>query len=218
MIIEWLKKLPRPVGIFALYDGYAAALLECCIEAGVSVPEHAAVLGRGNEELIYRRTRPPLSSIAVDGEAIGYKAAENLIRILKGESVPALVKVPPLSVMTRKSTDILAITDAEIADALRFIRLNAHTNIDVSAVVARFPFSRRVFERRFSAAVGRTPMAEILRVQLALVQRLLIETNLSMPEIAERSGFNDASYMGVVFRKNFGMTPSRYRRQRNTHP
>ena len=210
---EWLCQLPKPVAVLAVNDEIAAILLDICSAFGVSVPEQAAILGCWDDELYYRRTWPPLSSIVIDGERIGFEAVKTIVQILDGEAVPPVQLIPPVSIVTRMSTDIMAINDKEIAEAVRFIRQNARRGVTVDDVASQFPFSRRVFERRFRAAMGRSPMEEIVRAKLDLAKQLLVETDLQMPAIAERCGFSSATHFGVVFHRNLDITPTEYRRE-----
>jgi len=121
--------------------------------------------------------------------------------------------VPPLGVVTRRSTDVLAIPDRAVASVLRFIREHACEGIQVPDLVRVAALSRSVLERRFAGLVGRSPKAEILRVQLARARQLLAETDQSLPDIAERSGFKHPEYFSAIFRLKVGATPGQYRRE-----
>ena len=119
--------------------------------------------------------------------------------------------IPPLGVATRQSTDVLAINDANIVRAVRFIREHACDGINVKDVLRAVPHERRLLEGRFKKLVGRTPHEEIVRVQLNRVKELLTETDLSLEQIAERTGFAHVEYLSVVFKKKIGQPPSRFR-------
>jgi LacI family transcriptional regulator len=119
--------------------------------------------------------------------------------------------VKPLRVVERKSTDILAVEDKKICSALAFIRNHACENIKISDVLRMVPMSRRAFEARFYKAVDRSPHKEIIRVRLDRIKQLLIDTDLSLALIAERTGFEHAEYMNDLFKKNAGLSPGKYR-------
>ncbi|HEV7298443.1 MAG TPA: DNA-binding transcriptional regulator [Tepidisphaeraceae bacterium] len=212
---QWLAQLPKPVGILGCNDQHAAHVVTAATRAGVAVPEQAAVLGVDNDELVNRMLRPTLSSIAVAGERIGYEAAALLDQVIQGkvERSPALppVIIAPVGVVTRQSTDVLAIADADVAAAVRFIREHAGDPIRVDDVLREVPASRRSLELRFRRVLGRSPLDEIVRVHVERAKHLLAETELPMPRVAVACGFRDASYMGVVFRKLTGQTPTSYR-------
>jgi LacI family transcriptional regulator len=155
---------------------------------------------------------PPLSSVAVPSQQIGYAAAELLDRMMAGKSVPREpIFLPPVRVVTRQSTDTLAIADAAVAEALSFIRRRAAEPINVGSVVKSVAQGRRPLERKFRMLLGRTILQEIRRVRVERVKELLVSTNLSMPKIAADAGFANAARLCVVFRQLTGLTPSQYR-------
>ena len=119
--------------------------------------------------------------------------------------------IPPVGIATRQSTDVLAIEDANIVRAVRFIREHACDGIKVSDVLRAVPHARRLLEGRFKKLLGRTPHEEIIRVQLNRVKQLLTESDLSLEQIAERTGFAYVEYLSVVFKKKVGQPPSKFR-------
>ncbi|APZ93376.1 XylR family transcriptional regulator [Fuerstiella marisgermanici] len=211
-LAKWLKDLPRPIGIFACYDIQAQKLLEVCRELDIAVPEQIAVLGVDNDQLLCELSDPPLSSIICNTQRTGFEAAALLDRMMNGEQIDsAPVLVAPQGIQTRQSTDILAIDDPDVATALRFIREHALEGINVADVVRHVPLSRRVLESRFKKILGRSPHEELTRLKLERIKELLTETDLSLSEIARRTGFEHDEYMCVFFRKLEGMPPGQFR-------
>lgn len=211
-IVEWLMKLPRPVGVMACNDLRGQHVLEACREANVAVPEEVAVIGVDNDRVICDFGGPPLTSVIPAAERIGYEAAAMLDKLMQGQSVekPHL-EFDPLGVATRQSTDILAITDAEIVKALRVIRERACSGLSVTELLQEVPIARSVMERRFRSYLGRSPQAEIRNVQLKRACQLLRETELPLVQIAALTGFKHAEYFSVVFKRCLGITPGTYR-------
>jgi LacI family transcriptional regulator len=210
----WVKWLPKPVGIMACYDILGRHVLEACRVGGVNVPDQAAVVGVDDDELLCELSDPPLSSVAPDTYRTGYEAAELLDRLMCGErSEPRAYLVPPLGVVVRKSSDMLAIDDESVSEAVRFIREHACSGIGVSDVLEDVPMSRRVLEARFKKLVGRSPHEEIERVRLERVQELLRLTDLTLEGIAEKTGFQHAEYLSALFKKRVGIPPSIYRKR-----
>ena len=121
--------------------------------------------------------------------------------------------IEPLGVRKRVSTDVLTVGDHHIAEAIAFIRQNAHKNIRVEDVLNVVPLSRRVLEARFRKALNRTPHQEILRVRTNAVRELLLETDMSLSEISEALGIEHPEYLSVFFKKETGLTPKEYRDQ-----
>ncbi len=213
-LMRWLAKLPKPVGIMACNDIRGQQVMKACRVLGLLVPDEVAVVGVDNDEVLCELSDPPLTSVEPNTMRIGYEAAALLDRMMHGHKPPKRAQfVPPLGVITRKSTDVLAIPDRAVASVLRFIREHACEGIQVPDLVRVAALSRTVLERRFAGLVGRSPKAEIMRVQLDRARQLLGETDLSLSEIAERSGFKHSEYFNAIFRLKVGVTPGRFRRQ-----
>jgi LacI family transcriptional regulator len=211
--IQWLQSLPKPVGIFATNDSSAMPILDNCRHAGLRVPEDICLLGVDNDELITKVTHPPLSSIALSTEKIGFEAARLLDRLIAGEVAPTdPVLLPPSGVVTRQSSNLLAITDPDVQTAVRFIREKIHTRPSVEDLLKVVPLNRRYLERKFRAHLGRSPLQEICRVRIETAKELLSATDLSMAAIARRSGFPNAERLASVFHAAVGATPTAYRR------
>lgn len=211
-LIARLAGLPRPLGIFASLDRIGAMVLEACWKAGLRVPEEIAVVGAGNHKQLCELCSPTLSSVEVDMERRGHEAAGLLDRLLEGETPPEEpVRIPPAHVVERRSTDVFAFDDADVVAALRFIREHSDRTIKVRDVVAATTISRRSLEGRFNSLIGRTLHDEIWRAHFDLAMRLLSSSDLSLQEVAERSGFRTASALVNLFRQRLGVTPKEFR-------
>lgn len=212
-IAAWLRKLPKPVGVMACYDLRGLQVLDACRRIGLAVPEEVAVIGVDNDELLCELSHPPLSSVIPNTHRTGYEAAALLDRLMDGDKIERGVThlIPPLGIATRQSTEVLAIADRNVARALNFIRQYACEGIKVDDVLKAVPHSRRMLENRFMKFIGRTPHEEIIRVRLDRVKILLADTDLTLAEIARRTGFNHVEYLTVVFRNKVGLPPSKFR-------
>jgi LacI family transcriptional regulator len=212
-LCEWMQALPKPVGIMAAHDLRALCVLDACRRTGTAVPEHAAIVGVDNDELLCDLADPPLSSVPHDLDRMGHESAALLARIMNGESAPRVPSfVEPFSIVSRQSTDIVAIEDPVVASAMRFIREHACNGIRIEDVVTHTGWSRRVLERAFERHVGISPHAQIVRMQMERIKQLLAETDLSIESIAKRGGFAYPAYLCVAFKKHTGQTPNEYRR------
>ncbi|HUY92300.1 MAG TPA: DNA-binding transcriptional regulator [Pirellulales bacterium] len=213
-LADWIRRLPKPVGVMACYDIRAQQLLDVCRDIDVAVPEDVAVIGVDNDELLCDLSTPPLTSVIPNTFRTGYEAAALLDRLLAGAAAPPEPHlIEPLGIEVRESTDVLAMEDREVAAAVRFIREHACDGINVGDVLKAVTLSRRVLESRFRARLGRTPHEEIVRLKLERVKQLLAETDLSIAAVAERAGFEHAEYLSAAFKQLIGRSPSAYRRQ-----
>lgn len=213
-LTEWIKGLPKPVGLMACSDHHAQRVLDACHRAAIAVPEEVAVIGVDNNEEICRLSNPPLSSVIDDAVRVGYEGAKLLDRLMRGETLPRGQQtqlIPPLGVATRRSTDITAIQDKLIAEVVRHIRERACEGLALNELPRQFGISRSVFYRRFEEAMQRSPHEEVLRVKLERARTLLIQTRLPLEKVAELSGFQSAAYFSVVFKRKTSQTPGEYR-------
>jgi LacI family transcriptional regulator len=211
---RWIAALPKPLGLMACNDFRGLQALDACRRAGVAVPEEVAVIGVDNEVLACEMANPPLSSVVPDCRRIGYEAAALLDRMMKGEPPPWTTReIPPIGIVTRQSTEVTAIADPTVAEAMTFIREHACEGITVEDVLDRVTVSRSVLQKRFREALGRTLHDAIAAVRLRRVKQLLIETDLSFDVLAERAGFSTRSYLSVVFRESSGTTLAAFRRE-----
>jgi len=211
---QWVRGHPHPIGVMACNDFRARHVAQLAARAGIRVPEDIVVVGADNDELQCELSDIPLSSIDVALECVGYEAAVLLDRLMAGDPEPAgPLRVPPIGVVARRSSDVLAIDDADVAAAVAFIREHAHEHIEVEDVLEKVHVSRRTLERRFNEALGRTPRAEIRRAHIERARKLLTETDLPMPDVARGAGLPNAERLSVVFKREVGQTPTAYRRQ-----
>lgn len=213
-LAKWIRCLPKPVGIMACYDLRGQQILAACRRTGVAVPDEVAVIGVDNDDLLCELSDPPLSSVIPNTHRTGYEAAGLLDEMMSGKKVRGETHlIPPLGIATRQSTDVLAMSDRTVARAVHFIRQHACDGIKVKDVLKAVPHSRTLLETRFKKLLGRTPHEEILRVRLTRVKQLLLETDLSLEQVAERAGFPHVEYLSVAFRREVGIPPSQYRAQ-----
>ncbi len=215
-LTTWLLAMPKPVGLMACSDHHAQRVLDACRRANVVVPEEIAVIGVDNDEEICRLSTPPLTSVILDSERVGYESAKLLDNLMRGHaSCPRQrpLLIPPLGVATRQSTDVTAISDPLVAAAMRRIRERACTRLTVEELVSSLNTSRSIIYQRFHDLLGRSPHYEIQRVQLARVRSLLLQTSLPLKHIAEMAGFSNPNYLSVAFKREVGLTPGEFRHQ-----
>jgi LacI family transcriptional regulator len=210
---QWARSLCKPVGILTCNPSSAREIVYACDVAGLLVPEEVAVLSSSDDELLCDMLDIPISGILPDTEQIGWKAAELLDRLMRRGKVPAEpVLIPPRGIATRQSTDSLAIRDSALAKALNYIRQHAAFPIQIDDIARHAGVCRRVLERRF-IELDRSPIEEIRRVRLERAKQLLVETGMSIPDVADASGFGSPAYLSHTFQKELHTTPKKYRQE-----
>jgi LacI family transcriptional regulator len=213
-IAAWAKALPKPVGMMACNDFRALQLLSACRLAGIAVPEQAAVIGVGADDVACELADPPLSSVMLNAWQMGYEAAALLDKLMRGGTAPrGEMVIPPLDVAARRSTDVTAIDHPVVAQAVRFIRDSSHKGINVEDVVRALGVSRTSLQGYFRDSVGKSIHDVLIETKVARVKELLAETQLSIEDTALRCGFRHPEYMSAIFKQRTGWTPARYRQQ-----
>lgn len=211
---EWLRLLPKPAGVMVCSDCFGQSVISACRRAGIAVPEEVTLIGVDNDEVLCSICEPPLTSVIGNHEQVGYTAAAVLTRMMAGlPPEQQITLIPPRDIAVRRSTDILAIKEGTVAEALRFIRENACKGITAADVIERASASGTVLKRRFREVLGRSIHEEIIRIRIQEALFLLRESDLTLLEIAERAGFKRQEYMGAVLKKKLDETPLEYRRK-----
>ncbi len=213
-LAKMLRSIEKPTGILAVTDFLGRHIIETCQECGIHVPDELAIIGVDNETMFCEMAEPQLSSVTLPGQQMGFQAASLLDSLIDGKNPPKTpTLIPPTGIMARHSTDVLTIEDPKVAAAVRFIHDNASRHFDVSDILKAVPVSRRTLEIHFRSIIGRTMHEEIRRVHIQRAKELLVQTHLSIPDIAESSGYSGSDRFRVAFVKETNMTPTAYRQQ-----
>lgn len=212
-ISKVLRQLPRPIGAMVSHDQSALKFMTACHDAGLSIPSDVALVGVNDDPFVIDVTDPPLSSVPLQTDRIGYESAALLSRLLdKTPMVPWSVVIPPGDLVVRQSSDTLATTDRVVIDAVQLIRDRLVSGIGTKELAAAMKVSRTTLDIRFTAAIGRSVSTEIRRQRLETARQLLSSTDLPMPEIARRSGFSSAQQLSESFTRFIGQTPTAFRK------
>jgi len=213
-MVAWLHSLPRPCGIFTCTDGWGHTVARYARKAALRVPEDIALVGADNDVLGCELLSPPLSSVMIPWKEVGRQAA-TLVRLALAKQPIAgrRVVVSPTAVAARRSSDVLAVDDALVAQAVTWIREHADRRLTITMVARAVGGGRQRLERRFRRALDRTIQQEIRRAHVEAAKHWLATTDASMAEVAKRSGFTSASLLSVAFGRELRMSPGAYRRQ-----
>ncbi len=212
-LIQWLKLLPKPVGLCTWSDTQGRRITEACRAAGVGVPEEIAVISGEHDELMGRMSQPMLTSVDPGPERVGYAAAQLLERMIDGEPPPArAVMLPPVGILARQSTDSFAVPDDDVAGALRYIREHLGQPIGVDDVARHTGISRRGLELRFKQALGRSPAHELRRCRIERAKQLILNTKESLGQIGKACGYPQQETFTRAFTREMQMSPSAFRK------
>jgi LacI family transcriptional regulator len=211
----WLRGLPKPVGIFCINDESALNVANACEFLGFDIPHQVSLLGVDNDELVCESCPVPLSSIDHGTHQMGWKAGELLADWLDTGRRPAadIVHIQPVGLIVRASSDVLAVGEAHLAKALRFLRENACNGIGAEDVIRASGLNRRALERRFRQHLQTTILHEIQMARLDEVRRRLSATRDPITLIADECGFASQTELSHIFKRYIGSAPSTYRKE-----
>ncbi|HOL32447.1 MAG TPA: DNA-binding transcriptional regulator [Anaerohalosphaeraceae bacterium] len=211
-LAKWLHGLPKPIGIFTCDDTRGRDVIEICSLEQCEIPGQVAVLGADSDSIICNSCSPPLSSIKLDFINAGYKAAELLDKLMRGEK-PSLetILVHPLEVETRRSTDITAVHDTDVKEAIRFIHNHIYENIQVNDVVYAISVPKRKLQDKFYALLGRTISEEIKRIRADKISQMLLKTDMSVQQITLKFGHYGLRHVARFYKRQTGLTPTEFR-------
>ncbi len=212
-ILRQLDKLPRPLAVFTGQDNLGATLIEICSREGIHVPEEVSILGVDDIEMLCDCLAVPLSSIDTNLEKMGYAAAHQLDRLMKKEitdqETPILI--PPKEIISRQSTDALAVPHTAVVQALKFIKEHFHEPITLEDIGTHAGMSKRGMEKAFLKHLGFSPATELRRIRLDNAKQLLTETDDKISAIAYDCGYSNSSNLSFAFNRETGMSPRTYR-------
>ena len=214
LLSKWLKSLPKPIALMTCDDNQGLHITEASRHAGIRIPEDVAVLGVDNDENICFLSDPPLSSISSDVEKGGYEAAKVMQQMITaGKTNSDNIIVKPTHIITRASTDIYSTNDELIVKTLKYIHLNIDKNIKVGQVLKEVPLCRRSLEKRFIITTGYPVYKYIHQLRIEKFMKKLLETDMTITEIAHELGFEDTKNISRQFKQMKGLTPLEYRKK-----
>lgn len=212
---QWLKALPKPVAIMTCNDDRAVQVLESCRLEEIAVPEEVAILGVDNDEFVCSLPHPALSSISLSTAIAGFEAASVLHRMILGEKLGKIViPVHVNNVVTRQSSDLLAIEDESVAQAVKFIRDHIREPIQVEDILDHIAISRRSLYDKFKQSMNCSVHKYIKKSRIDRIEALLIGTEMTISQIAYHMGFRSDEHIASYFRSVKGVNPRAFRNSR----
>jgi AraC-like DNA-binding protein len=104
-----------------------------------------------------------------------------------------------------------ALQDPQIATAIHLIHAQPYEAWTVERLAEEVSYSRSAFAARFRELVGEAPMSYVTRTRLAVGATLLQRTNISIGEVAKRTGYSSEASFSRAFKRTFGLAPGAYR-------
>jgi LacI family transcriptional regulator len=206
--------MKKPIAILACNDDRAQHLITACKLAKLRIPEEISILGVDNDKFVCALTYPPLSSIALGTEKAGFQAAQLLAKMMHTKKIiNTNIMVHPTHVVNRQSTDIVAIEDKLVSDAINYIHKHSNMDISVDDVANEVMVSRRRLERKFRKLLNKSIYEEIRHIRVNKIISMLLETNLTIAQIGLAMGFKDLTHTGRYFKEETGLSQLVYRQK-----
>ena len=209
------------LGFFAYQDTMAAEMISLTRQNDLRVPENIAVLGVDNDDLVNSGLNIELSSVDSDQEGLGVAAANTLNKFLtepKEFESQQIIRHAPKGVVIRQSTDCYAVENPLVANALHWIKNNYYNGIQATDVAEAMGVTQQGLQKAFSNNHSKSPGQEIRHQRTLAVSHLLRTSTANLGTIAKNCGFYSVNSLINSFRSLYGMTPGKYRKQKNESP
>jgi LacI family transcriptional regulator len=212
-LMQRLRSAPKPIALFALNGSLAVEAHELCADAGIGVPHEIAIVGIDDYLLSVGAHSSHISGVDTRLEEQGYRGAELLDRMMRSGKKPARpLRIGPSHVVTRKSSDILAVPHEGVCKALRHILSHFAEPLAIHDIAAAAGMSERSLHLAFSTHLATTPGMKLIQTRIDHASRLLASTNEKIEAIATRCGYQSLNAFFIAFKKTIGYTPAQHRR------
>lgn len=98
---------------------------------------------------------------------------------------------------------------------LPYLQQNLKTSLTIESLCNTFHLSQKMLYRIFYENTGMTPKEYILNLRIETALNLILQSDRSIAEIADLTGFSDYSYFIKIFKEHMEHTPTYYRKQAN---
>lgn len=211
-LAPWLKTLKPPIGIMAVHDYRARAVIDACTHLGLKVPHDVAVIGVDNDPTVCECCRPTLSSVSRSGFLQGYKAAQLLDQLMNGRPVSnKTVSIPPDCVVMRRSTDTVTVEDRHVTAIIRYMREHVAEPFGIKQLMRLVPISRRRLEKQFDRCLQCTPYEYLTWVRVEKAKQMLLHPGKrKFKDIAAECGYLNPIQFRNVFKRITGLSPRQF--------
>lgn len=214
-LMQRLKSAPKPLALFAANGSLAVEAHELCADAGLGVPHEVAIVGIDDYLLSVGAHSSHISGVDTRLEEQGYRGAELLDRMMRTGRTPTRpLRIQPSQVVTRKSSDVLAVSHDGVCKALRFILAHFAKPVVLRDIAAAACMSERSLHLAFTTHLGTTPGMKLIETRLQHARHLLASSDEKIEHIATRCGYPSLNAFFIAFKKSCGSTPAEFRRAR----
>jgi LacI family transcriptional regulator len=201
---ELVSRLPKPCGILAANDVMACFVLHAARHQRCRVPEDLGVVGVDNDPLPNAAAGLAISSVELPFREVGRQAARLLSQRWQGRAIACRLRVPPIRVVARASTDAFMTQDALVRKAQDYVEARRHTRVTVQEVTRGVGSNRVTLGIHFQRELGITVLGYLRRRRLAYAEERLRQGDATVEGVAAECGFSSTSYFSRVFKRITG--------------
>ena len=207
---KWIKTLPPHTAVLCLHDFRANHFMQACIKHGRSVPDDIAVMGQYNDIALCACAPVTITSIDVNARAMGESAMRILESAIDNPIKPKLRRtffVPPIRIVERESTATYPVDPPWFANVLLMLDANLDKSILAKDLAKAAGVSHTMLQRVFHKTFGTTAGKYITSVKMREAKRLIDENQISLKEVAKRTGFSSPQYFSHAYHEFYGRPP-----------
>lgn len=207
-----LVKTPKPSAIYATSDECAIKILKEANTKKIKIPYDIGLLGTDNDEFLVSHSNPPISSIVPGHTKMGLRAAQELKKLVDGDLAPEKpIYISPVNIIERMSTKPIMPGNILVKHIKAYIKANYNKRLRVSDIASHLGISKRLAELRFKQTEGISIHKAIEELRVREAKKLLQKSELSITEIAKRTGFLSQNRLAHFFKQHFSMSPTQWR-------
>jgi LacI family transcriptional regulator len=215
LVESWMDHWVLPIGVMVGGENLGRLVVQMCHDRGWRVPQDVAIIAGQNEGNLCENPSPSMTSMEFGYERLGYRCAKLLQHLMNGGTAPKRpIYLSPSGLVVRESTDFHAVQDKLVAQALDYISRNCHRHIGQHDVSRAVKAETRTLQLRFRKFLDSPIATEIRRVRIERAKRELVQSDRRIEHIARDVGFKTANRMCEIFRRELGITPTHYRKER----
>ena len=205
-LLQWIKQLPKPCGLFLATDHLAASVFHAIHTAGLHIPEDIAVISVDNINQICLNVTPNLTSVIVNFPKAGENAIELLRRRLIDPKRPLeILTYGAIGVSNRASTR-RTYGDRRVNIAVDFIAANACSRISSVHVAKKMGCCRRLAEQSFRKHTGKSILQAICAARIEKAKSLLSCDSIPLNDIPSFCGYDSPAFFKMLFHRETGMS------------
>ena len=212
-LVKWLRRLPKPCGLFLATDHLAPSVFNAIHKAGIDIPGEIAVASVDDIREICLNVTPNLTSVNVNFFQCGENAVELLKRRLLDPTRPVETLTYGVLTVSKRASTRKPYTDKRVTKAVEFIDNNLASKISSHHVVKEMGCCRRQAEQLFKQHTGLSILQAIQKSRIEKAMSLLKGDNIPIEEIPAFCGYDSAAFFKTIFRRETGLTMRTWRAQ-----